>query len=230
VALEAAAVAAGSGDVEAAQRMADRVARLREYARAHPDAPATVFAALAIVGAHANEPAERVSELALRALAPPAAEARGLGWVTNLIATFSALLFRRAIGHSQSTLELARALTDLGATLRRRGKRAEARGHLRRALDLAQRCRGEAIAEHARAELLATGARPCKVLLSGPESLTASERRVAEMAARGRTNREIAQALFVTQRTVETHLTHVFQKLGIESRTGLVEALETTAG
>ncbi|MGH2741067.1 MAG: helix-turn-helix domain-containing protein, partial [Thermoleophilaceae bacterium] len=98
--------------------------------------------------------------------------------------------------------------------------------HLRRALDLAHRCGGEAVAEQARTDLLATGARPRRVLLSGPQSLTASERRVAGMAAQGLTNREVAQALFVSLRTVETHLTHAFQKLGIDSRTELAEVLE----
>jgi DNA-binding CsgD family transcriptional regulator len=62
-------------------------------------------------------------------------------------------------------------------------------------------------------------------VLTGVESLTPSERRVALMAARGLTNRDIAQALFVTARTVEGHLTHVFQKLGVRSRAELTEAL-----
>jgi DNA-binding CsgD family transcriptional regulator len=82
-----------------------------------------------------------------------------------------------------------------------------------------------ALAERAHTELVASGARPRRVLLSGVDALTPSERRVADMAAAGRTNREIAQALFVTARTVEGHLTHVFQKLGIESRAELPRAL-----
>ena len=65
-------------------------------------------------------------------------------------------------------------------------------------------------------------------MLSGPGSLTASERRVAELAAEGLSNREIAQALFVSLRTVETHLTHAFQKLDIDSRTKLADALRGT--
>lgn len=131
----------------------------------------------------------------------------------------------RVLEESQATLELARSLAELGAALRRRGRRSEARERLRRALDLAHRCGGEAVGEQAHTELLATGARPRRVLLSGLESLTASERRVAEMAARGMTNSHIAQALFVSRRTVETHLTHAFQKLGIDSRTRLAEIL-----
>jgi DNA-binding CsgD family transcriptional regulator len=70
-------------------------------------------------------------------------------------------------------------------------------------------------------ELRATGARPRRVLLTGVDALTASERRIAEMATDGLTNREIAQALFVTVKTVETHLAHVFRKLDVRSRTEL---------
>ena len=126
---------------------------------------------------------------------------------------------------SQAPLELAWALADLGAALRRAGRRAEAREPLRRALDLAHRCGADAAVAQAQTELLATGARPRRASLSGPAALTASERRVAEMAAEGMSNRDIAQALFVTQRTVETHLTHAFQKLRIDSRGALGAAL-----
>ena len=72
---------------------------------------------------------------------------------------------------------------------------------------------------------MAAGARPRRVATTGAESLTASERRIAEMATSGMTNREIAQALFVTPKTVEMHLHHVFRKLGIGSRTQLSGAL-----
>jgi DNA-binding CsgD family transcriptional regulator len=64
---------------------------------------------------------------------------------------------------------------------------------------------------------------------SGVESLTASERRVAEMAAEGQSNREIAQALFVTVRTVENHLSRSYKKLDIGSREGLAQALSGSA-
>jgi DNA-binding CsgD family transcriptional regulator len=136
-----------------------------------------------------------------------------------------------ALETAQAQLELARSLAELGAALRRAGRRADAREPLRRALDLAHRCGGERVAQQAHADLLATGARPRRALLSGPSSLTASERRVADMAAQGLSNREVAQALFVSLRTVETHLTHAFQKLGIESRAQLAGALdqETTS-
>ena len=81
------------------------------------------------------------------------------------------------------------------------------------------------MAEHARAELHAAGARPRASALSGPESLTPSERRVADLAAEGQTNRDIAQALFVTPKTVEVHLSNAYRKLGIGSRRELEKAL-----
>jgi DNA-binding CsgD family transcriptional regulator len=122
-------------------------------------------------------------------------------------------------------LEQARALADLGALLRRGNHRVEARQLLRQAVDTAHRVGAEALAQRAETELRATGARPRRVLLSGLEALTASERRIAELAAEGLTNREIAQTLFVTARTVEGHLTNVFQKLDVHARTGLPAAL-----
>ena len=82
-----------------------------------------------------------------------------------------------------------------------------------------------ALADQAETELRATGAKPRRARLTGLEALTASERRVAELAAQGMTNREIAQALFVTARTVEGHLTRTFQKLDLRSREDLAGAL-----
>jgi ATP/maltotriose-dependent transcriptional regulator MalT len=127
---------------------------------------------------------------------------------------------------SEARLEHARSLTELGAALRRTNQRSDAREPLREALDIAHRCGATALAERAREELSATGAKPRNVMLTGVESLTASERRVAKMAAEGLANREIAQALFVTVKTVETHLGHAYQKLGIGSRKELTAALE----
>ncbi|HSC90528.1 MAG TPA: AAA family ATPase [Gaiellaceae bacterium] len=122
-------------------------------------------------------------------------------------------------------LERARALADLGALLRRRNRRTEARALLREALDAAHRAGAGPLAARAETELRATGARPRRILLTGVESLTASERRVAELASQDLTNREIAQTLFITTRTVEGHLTSVFRKLQLESRDELPAAL-----
>ena len=126
---------------------------------------------------------------------------------------------------SSAKLEHAKARTELGAALRRVNRRSEAREHLRSALELATICGAVPLAARAETELLATGARPRRVAVSGPASLTPSERRVAQMAAAGGTNREIAQALFVTPKTVEVHLSSVYRKLGISSRSRLPEAL-----
>ena len=138
------------------------------------------------------------------------------------------LLLREAVeafGQGDARLERARALADLGAMLRRRNRRTEARELLREALDAAHRAGAKRLAEQAETELRATGARPRRVVLTGLESLTASERRIAELAGGGLTNREIAQTLFVTARTVEGHLTSVFRKLQLDSRDELPAAL-----
>jgi DNA-binding NarL/FixJ family response regulator len=126
---------------------------------------------------------------------------------------------------SPARLEYAYALSDLGAALRRANQRTTARERLRQALQLAQGMGAVMLAERAHEELLATGARPRRVMLSGVDALTPSERRVAGMAAEGLSNREIAQALFVALRTVETHMSNAFQKLGVSSRTQLATAL-----
>jgi DNA-binding CsgD family transcriptional regulator len=139
-----------------------------------------------------------------------------------------ASLLREAIDafeRGDARLERARALADLGAMLRRRNRRTEARELLREALDTAHRAGARPLAEHAETELRATGARPRRVVLTGLDSLTASERRIAELASQGLTNREIAQTLFVTARTVEGHLTSVFRKLRVDSRDELPAAL-----
>lgn len=126
---------------------------------------------------------------------------------------------------SAARLELAKALAALGACLRRSKRPSESRDPLRRALDLATACGATGLAEHVRGELHAAGARPRREALSGPEALTPSERRVADLAAEGETNRDIAQALFVTPKTVEVHLSNAYRKLGIRSRRELSEAL-----
>jgi DNA-binding CsgD family transcriptional regulator len=121
-------------------------------------------------------------------------------------------------------------MTDLGAALRRAGHRAESREILRPALDLAHRCAALALTERARTELLAAGGRPRRLVLSGLDSLTPGERRVAQLAAAGLSNRDIAQNLFITARTVEGHLTHAYHKLAITAREQLPAALAPPGG
>jgi DNA-binding CsgD family transcriptional regulator len=126
---------------------------------------------------------------------------------------------------SSARLEHALALLELGAARRRAGRRAEARKPLREALELARACGADAVAVRANDELVAAGARPRRDPTESRSNLTASELRVARMAAEGMTNREIAQALFLTENTIETHLRSVFRKLEIRSRSQLTRAL-----
>ena len=126
---------------------------------------------------------------------------------------------------SPARLEHAKALTALGSALRRERRPTEARAPLRAGYELAGRCGALPVAEHARTELHAAGARPRREALSGPDSLTPSEQRVAGLAAAGESNRDIAQTLYVTPKTVEVHLTSVYRKLGIPGRASLAEAL-----
>ena len=121
--------------------------------------------------------------------------------------------------------ELALALAEHGASLRRSGQRTQAREPLLRALDLAERTGAAGLAAEVKRELLAAGARPRRAALTGPDALTAGERRVAALAADGASNRQIAEHLFVTQATVETHLRHAFRKLNITSRADLPATL-----
>jgi DNA-binding CsgD family transcriptional regulator len=126
---------------------------------------------------------------------------------------------------SLARLEHAKALAALGSALRRARRAADAREPLRRALELAAACDAPALAEHVRTELYASGARPRNDALAGVAALTASERRIVELAATGETNRDIAQTLFVTPKTVEVHLSNAYRKLGIRSRRELAGAL-----
>ncbi len=119
---------------------------------------------------------------------------------------------------SPARLARAEALADLGAALRRDRRRADARPPLREALELARRCGAVGLARTAFDELAATGERVRAYTPIGVESLTPSQRRVAELAATGMTNREIAQSLFLTVKTIESHLAAAYDKLGIRSR------------
>jgi DNA-binding NarL/FixJ family response regulator len=122
------------------------------------------------------------------------------------------------VSGSPARLEHAKALVALGAGLRRARRPTEAREPLRQAIELAEACGARGLAEQAADELHAAGGRPRTKALTGIESLTASERRVASLAASGSSNRDIAQTLFVTPKTVELHLSNAYRKLGIRSR------------
>ncbi|MGH3794034.1 MAG: helix-turn-helix transcriptional regulator [Pseudonocardiaceae bacterium] len=125
------------------------------------------------------------------------------------------------LSRSPARLEYAKALVDLGAALRRSGRRLESRRYLHRGVELAHICGATPFVGRGWTELRASGARPRHVVPSGPAALTPSERRVAELAATGYSNRDIAQALFITTNTVEVHLTRTYRKLSINGRAKL---------
>jgi DNA-binding CsgD family transcriptional regulator len=116
---------------------------------------------------------------------------------------------------SAARLEHARSLVEYGAALRRRGQRAQAREPLAAGMELAYRCGAERLLVRAAEELRVAGARPRRIPRTGIGALTASELRTARLAAGGRSNAEVAQELFVSLKTVETHLSHAYAKLGL---------------
>jgi len=159
---------------------------------------------------------------ALQQAAAGVARARAFGGPRAL---GMALTVQGRLAASQARLEHARALGALGAEQRRRGQRAAAREQLGRALALARDCDALALAARACKELKAAGAHPRRILRHGADSLTAAERRVAVLAADGLSNAEIARALSLSVRTVESHLAHVYRKLAIQGRRQLSLAL-----
>jgi DNA-binding CsgD family transcriptional regulator len=142
-------------------------------------------------------------------------------------------LLREAVEVLASTpaaLEHARALVALGGALRRAGQPVDSREPLRGGFELARALGAHPLADHAQHELRAAGGRRTRPRNGlGPTALTAAERRVAELAASGATTPEIARALYVTPKTVDWHLGHAYQKLGISSRRQLPGALRSTS-
>jgi DNA-binding CsgD family transcriptional regulator len=163
---------------------------------------------------------EEELELA-RAFGAPGAIGRTLLAYGTLLNGGGVELLRESVEvlrESQAALDRAKALVALGTALRHSGKRREAREPLREGLDLAERCGSRLLVEQARAEGVAAGSRPRRTALRGVESLTPREFQVAGLAAQGMSNREIAESLFVTLKTVEWHLRHSYEKLEIGSR------------
>jgi DNA-binding CsgD family transcriptional regulator len=189
-------------------------AALAELALGHPDAARRLGEEELELARSFGAP--RALGVALRAAGLVAGGKRGEALLREAIEVLSG---------PDTRLEQARVLADLGAALRRSNRRVEAREMLRQAVDAAYRVGAEPIASRAEIELRATGAKPRRIMLTGLEALTASERRIAELAAEGLTNAQIAQTLFVTARTVEGHLTNVFLKLRVKARTELPAAL-----
>jgi DNA-binding CsgD family transcriptional regulator len=219
------------GDTGGAIAVAAEMERLAPYFGNPAVAPWRSLAAQALdrAGRHEEALARAAEEVGLaRRWAAPWALGRSLRVLGALEREHGLDHLREAVDvleGSPARLEHAKALAALGSAVRRLRKPTEARGPLRRALELADICGAAALAAHVRAELHAAGARPRTTALAGVEALTSSEKRVAALAADGGTNREIAQALFVTPKTVEVHLSAAYRKLGIRSRRELASAL-----
>jgi DNA-binding CsgD family transcriptional regulator len=126
-------------------------------------------------------------------------------------------------------LEQARTQVRLGAALHTTGRDRDAREALHRGLELATRCGAVGLAARAQDHLLAAGARQRETSGFQPSPLTAGERRVTELVVQGLTNQEVAIKLCISKRTVDTHLAHVYRKLGIRSRSRLREAVHSMA-
>jgi DNA-binding CsgD family transcriptional regulator len=125
-------------------------------------------------------------------------------------------------------LELAHSLAALGAALRRDNQRVAARERLRAAAEIARSCGAVPLLEKVNDELAASGLRVPRRTDEAEAELTPSELRIARMAAGGASNPEIAQALFLTVKTIEMHLGKAYRKLGIKSRYQLAAALPET--
>jgi DNA-binding CsgD family transcriptional regulator/Flp pilus assembly protein TadD len=226
-----AAILLAEGRYEDALTSTEQIERLFGANPNPADAPWRTFRAYALHRLGRDEEAELVSleELELaRAWGSP-------GTVGRVLRTLGRTRGEKGIEHiheaisvlegTPARLEHARAVAALGTAMRRFGNPTDAREPLRKALDLASQCDATLLAEEVRADLQAVGVRPRTDAASGVGSLTPSERRVVGLAASGGTNRDIAQELYVTPKTVEVHLSNAYRKLGIRGRRELPQAL-----
>ena len=195
--------------------------------------PAGATTAIALAAAGQHEAARGVADI-YEAAARAWGTARAIGTALHCKGIVDGgekgiALLRESIDtleDSPARMEHAKALTDLGSLLRRCNRRADAREPLRAAVEIARPRGMVAVARRAHDELGATGENLGRFVAVGIESLTPSERRIAELAASGLTNRQIAQQLFLSVKTVESHLRGAYRKLDIKSRGQLPNALE----
>jgi DNA-binding CsgD family transcriptional regulator len=162
------------------------------------------------------------------------AEATGRRWALAATARCRALLaddaafeppFEEALARSDAEpllFERARTRLYYGERLRRAGQRRSARRQLRDALDQLDTIGAHLWADRARAELRATGETVAQRDASAMERLTAQELQIARLVAAGKTNREVSEAMFLSPKTIDYHLAHVFRKLAIHSRRELM--------
>jgi len=220
---------AGLGNVEAAVgHLAEKERRLEQHGIADPDpspAPELIEALLRL---------ERVTEAARRLSAfEEAAVAKGQPWSLARLERARGLLgdpdgFEEALrlhAETPDRFEEARTLLCQGETLRRARRRVEAREPLRRAIDAFDALGAVPWAEQARAELAASGETARRRDAGTVDQLTPRELQVALVLADGHTIREAAAKLFLSPKTVDYHLRHVYRKLAIDSRGALADAL-----
>ena len=199
-----------AGYLHARAGAAQALLALGDVRRAHELADAELADARRFGGRRAVGVALRIAGLAH-------AGARGLGMLEESTTV---------LGESPALLERAASLVEWGAALRRAGQRSQARHVLSMGLDGAARCGARPLAARAREELRVAGARPRRDWSVGVEALTPSELRIVQLARDGRTNRQIAQELYVSIKTVEGHLARAYGKLGIAHRRELVRVLD----
>src|ERR687898_507341 len=159
----------------------------------------------------------------------------GIRWTLGASARCCALLldsdtaaesaFEEALALHEGAFDHARTELCFGERLRRRGRRRDSRVHLGAALEAFESSGAIPWAERAGAELRASGVTPRRRQPGAPERLTPQELRIAQLVAEGKSNRAVAAALFVTGKTVEFHLTHIYRKLEIHSRSELVRRM-----
>ncbi len=220
------------GDFERAHREAlEAGARLAEQGRPNPALTpwrSTAAVALAHLGRRAEAASLADSELVLaerfgaRAPIVRALHARAVAEPDHAVRIE---LCERALAVGGAGLSMVRARLELGSALASLGRRVEAREALRPALAEADAAGAVLLAQRARRELVATGLRPRQAALEGAAALTPRQRQICELAAIGKGNRAIAQELFLSVKTVETHLAAGFRKLGVNTRAELAAEL-----
>lgn len=184
---------------------------------------------VALLQGRPDEAAALADEHRAQAEAFGARSVRGIAMHVQARVTRDVALLEAAVAllrTVQAPTALAAALVDLGAMLRGRHEPAAARTPLREAMDIAERAGATGLADRARDELRAAGGRVRRVHERGLEGLTPAEARVCRLAARGLTNRQIAETAFVSPRTVEMHLSNAYRKLNITSRDELAGAAD----
>jgi DNA-binding CsgD family transcriptional regulator len=186
------------------------------------------------LGLHGEASKLAEQEIALaRGWGEPLAIGRALAAASSVYPAAARMpMLREAVALLDGTgalLEQARAHVRLGGVLHRSGADREARVMLHRGLDLASSCGAIKLAAMAKDVLVAAGARPREEAGFRPSALTAGERRVTELVLQGLTNQEVAVKLCLSKRTVDTHLAHIYRKLGIRGRSRLREAVQSLA-